>query len=256
MTPSLKSSMPLRGVSRSELAPRLALQARAGYRPDLRLDPGGSGRRAAIGRPYAAVMSSAEPDEPDGPAADTGTDREPSWQDGAGTPDGLFQRLWMPHRMAYIKGENKPADAGSGQECPFCRIRALPDADALIVARGSLVYAVLNLYPYNSGHLLVCPYRHVADYTELDDGEIAELADFTKHAMRTLRTAAGAQGFNIGMNMGAVAGAGIVAHLHQHVVPRWGGDANFMPVVGRTKVLPQLLADTRDLFAEAWPGEG
>ena len=157
--------------------------------------------------------------------------------------------------MAYIKGENKTADAG-GQDCPFCRIPSLPDAEALIVARGSLVYAVLNLYPYNSGHLMVCPYRHVADYTELDDAETAELAKLTRQAMRTLRAASGAQGFNIGMNMGGVAGAGIAAHLHQHVVPRWGGDANFMPVVGRTKVLPQLLADTRELLADAWPGQG
>ncbi len=177
---------------------------------------------------------------------------EAAQQDGAGAPDG-FQRLWMPHRMAYIKGENKPADAEAGEECPFCRIPGLPDADGLIVARGSLVYAVLNLYPYNSGHLMVCPYRHVADYTELDAAETVELAGHTKSAMTALRAASGAQGFNIGMNMGGVAGAGIAAHLHQHVVPRWGGDANFMPVVGRTKVLPQLLADTRELIAAAWP---
>jgi ATP adenylyltransferase len=174
-------------------------------------------------------------------------------QDGVGSPDG-FQRLWMPHRMAYIRGENKPAD--DGEDCPFCRIPSLPDADGLIVARGALVYAVLNLYPYNSGHLMIVPYRHVADYTELDEPETAELASFTKLAMSTLRAASGAQGFNIGMNMGGVAGAGIAAHLHQHVVPRWGGDANFMPVVGRVKVLPQLLADTRQLLAAAWPGSG
>jgi ATP adenylyltransferase len=166
-------------------------------------------------------------------------------------PDGL-QRLWMPHRMAYIKGEGKPAD-GTAPECPFCEIPKLSDADGLIVARGTQVYAVLNLYPYNSGHLMVVPYRHVADYTNLDDAETAELADYTKHSMTALRTSSQAQGFNIGMNMGSVAGAGIAAHLHQHVVPRWGGDANFMPVVGRTKVLPQLLADTRVLLAEAWP---
>jgi ATP adenylyltransferase len=162
----------------------------------------------------------------------------------------------MPHRLAYIKGENKPADAEAGEECPFCRLPGLPDTDGLIVARGSLVYAVLNLYPYNSGHLLVCPYRHVADYTELDPAETAELAGYTQHAMSALRAASGAQGFNIGMNIGGVAGAGIAAHLHQHVVPRWGGDANFMPVVGRTKVLPQLLADTREMLAAAWPADG
>jgi ATP adenylyltransferase len=166
-------------------------------------------------------------------------------------PDGL-QRLWMPHRMAYIKGEGKPADGGA-LECVFCQIPKLSDADGLIVRRGTVVYAVLNLYPYNSGHLMVVPYRHVADYTDLDEPETAELADFTKRSMMALRAASQAQGFNIGMNMGGVAGAGIAAHLHQHVVPRWGGDANFMPVVGRTKVLPQLLADTRVILADAWP---
>jgi ATP adenylyltransferase len=176
---------------------------------------------------------------------------EPLEQDGAGTPDA-FQRLWTPHRMAYIKGENLPAPGG-GQECPFCRIPQLSDYDGLIVARGESVYTVLNLYPYNPGHVMVVPYRHVADYTDLDGPETAELADYTKRAMTALRAASGAQGFNIGMNMGGVAGAGISAHLHQHVVPRWGGDTNFMPVIGRTKVLPQLLSDTRDLIVANWP---
>jgi ATP adenylyltransferase len=97
------------------------------------------------------------------------------------------------------------------------------------------------------------PYRHVADYTELTEPETAELADFTKRSMTALRTASQAQGFNIGINLGHVAGAGIAAHLHQHVVPRWGGDSNYMPVVGRTKVLPELLADTRVILANAWP---
>ena len=136
---------------------------------------------------------------------------------------------------------------------PFCRIPEMTDADGLIVARGTLVYAVLNLYPYNSGHLMIVPYRHVADYTELTEAETAELADFTKRSMIALRAASQAQGFNIGMNMGHVAGAGIAAHLHQHVVPRWGGDSNYMPVVARTKVLPELLADTRVMLAAAWP---
>ena len=173
-------------------------------------------------------------------------------QGGAGVPDG-FQRLWMPHRLAYIKGENKPAGTAADEGCPFCHIQTLSDAEGLIVARGDLVYAVLNLYPYNSGHLLICPNRHVADYTEIDEAETAELASFTKTAMTVLRAVSGAHGFNLGMNMGNVAGAGIAAHLHQHVVPRWGGDANFMPVIGQTKVLPQLLADTRDMLAKSWP---
>ena len=179
-------------------------------------------------------------------------DTQDATQDGAGIPDG-FQRLWMPHRMAYIKGEGKPQGTGAGDGCPFDRIPKLSDADGLIVARGTRVFTVLNLYPYNSGHLMVCPYRHVADYTDLDLPETAELAAHTKQAMQALRTASGAQGFNIGMNMGGVAGAGISAHLHQHVVPRWGGDTNFMPVIARTRVLPQLLADPRKLLADAWP---
>lgn len=171
---------------------------------------------------------------------------------GAGNPDN-FQRLWTPHRMAYIKGENKPTGVGARDGCPFCEIPAMTDDDGLVVARGRAVFAVLNLYPYNSGHLMVCPYRHVADYTDLDGPETAELAEFTKRAVTALRTASGAQGFNVGMNLGSVAGAGIAAHLHQHIVPRWGGDTNFMPVVGQTKVLPQLLRDTRKLLVDAWP---
>jgi len=168
-------------------------------------------------------------------------------------PDGL-ERLWMPHRMAYIKGEGKPADDGA-PECPFCQVPTLSDELGLVVARGAVVYAVLNLYPYNSGHVLICPYRHVADYGDLSGDEAAEFALFTQHCLTALRAASGPHGFNIGMNLGTVAGAGIAAHLHQHVVPRWGGDTNFMPVVGRTRVLPQLLADTRKLLADAWPQE-
>ena len=180
-------------------------------------------------------------------------------QDGAGVPDE-FQRLWMPHRMAYIKGgdETHGHSAGGGspaESCPFCRAPTLPDEEGLVVARGELAYTVLNLYPYNGGHVMVCPYRHVADYTDLTVPETAELAAHTKRAIRALREASAAQGFNVGMNLGGVAGAGIAAHLHQHVVPRWGGDTNFMPVVGRTKVLPELLADTRKLLAEAWPDD-
>jgi ATP adenylyltransferase len=168
----------------------------------------------------------------------------------AGDPDG-FERLWTPHRMAYIQGENKPTTAESG-DCPFCRIPDLPDAEGLVVRRGAVAYVVLNLYPYSPGHVLVCPYRHVADYTELGRDESDEVAQLTREAMTTLRSVTGAQGFNIGMNQGDVAGAGIAAHLHQHVVPRWGGDTNFMPVVARTKVLPQMLDDTQALLADAW----
>jgi ATP adenylyltransferase len=184
-----------------------------------------------------------------GPEALGGPDVEE--QDGVGVPDAL-QRLWTPHRLAYVQGENKP-EGDQPHGCPFCRLVAMTDSEALILARGQLVYAVLNLYPYNPGHLMVVPYRHVADYTELTPEETAELARFTQQAMEVVRSVSGAHGFNIGMNQGVIAGAGIAAHLHQHVVPRWGGDANFMPVVGHTKVLPQLLGQTRSLLAEAWP---
>lgn len=169
-----------------------------------------------------------------------------------GAPDGL-DRLWTPHRMTYISGEDRPAEGYEKPTgCPFCRAPGREPDESLVVHRGEKVFAVLNLYPYNPGHLMVCPYRHVADYTDLDPEETIELAVVTQTAMRVIRAVSNAHGFNLGMNQGGVAGAGIAAHLHQHVVPRWGGDANFMPVIARTKVLPQLLADTRDLLAKAW----
>ena len=187
-------------------------------------------------------MPSAEPEPPE---------REPRVQDGIGEQDGL-ERLWTPYRMAYLRGENKPADDSTG-ECPFCRI---PNADEderfLVVRRGKAVYAVLNLYPYAPGHLMICPYRHIADYTDTTADEAAEMASMTKEALRTLRSVSHADGFNIGMNQGVAGGAGIAAHLHQHVVPRWVGDQNFMPVIAGTKALPQLLQDTRALLADAW----
>ena len=169
----------------------------------------------------------------------------------AGEADN-FGRLWTPHRLAYIQGEGKPDHDDAGAECPFCRAPKLSDEVGLIVARSGLAYAVLNLYPYNAGHLMTVPYRHVADYIDLTVDEVTEVADLTRAAIRTLRLVAGPHGFNIGMNQGAVAGAGIAAHLHQHVVPRWGGDTNFVPIVAHTRVLPQLLADTRRLLADAW----
>ena len=168
--------------------------------------------------------------------------------------DGLA-RLWTPHRMVYIKGENKPTHDEAGADCPFCSAPKRSDEDGLIVARGALVYAVLNLYPYNSGHLMLVPYRHVPDYTDLTADETLEFSAFTQRSMQVIRDVMQPHGFNIGMNQGVVAGAGIAAHLHQHVVPRWGGDTNFMPVVAHTRVLPQLLSEARSLLADAWVGE-
>ena len=173
--------------------------------------------------------------------------------DHPGDPDG-FQRLWTPHRMVYIGGQDKPADATS-EQCPFCRAQQGSDEDGLIVARGRTVFAILNLYPYNAGHLMLLPYRHVSDYTELTADEQDELATWTRTAIETLRAVYQPGGFNLGTNLGVAAGAGIAAHLHHHVVPRWAGDANFLPIVGHTKAVPELLADTRARLAAAWPAE-
>jgi ATP adenylyltransferase len=169
---------------------------------------------------------------------------------GAGMPD-RWERLWAPHRMSYLTGENRPLP-GNEIECPFCRIPKLSDEDGLIVARGKNAYVVMNLYPYNAGHVLICAYRHVADLTDLNDEERNEILELSARAMKTIRKVSGAAGFNLGMNQGAISGAGVAEHIHQHVVPRWGGDANFMPLIGQTKVLPQLLADTRAELAAAW----
>jgi ATP adenylyltransferase len=168
----------------------------------------------------------------------------------AGVRDG-FERLWTPHRMAYIRGE-KPTPDDEG-ECPFCTAPRRSDEEGLIVHRGQRCYVVLNLFPYNPGHLLICPYRHVPLYVDLDEEELAEFSALTRQALRALQRASNPAGFNIGMNQGAVAGAGLAAHLHQHIVPRWGGDMNFLPIVAQTKALPMLLSDVREQLVEAWP---
>ena len=167
-----------------------------------------------------------------------------------GMPD-RWARLWAPHRMEYLKGENRPLDANE-EQCPFCRIPTLSDEEGLIVARGEKAFVVMNLYPYNAGHLLICAYRHVADLTDLDKTERDEISEMTAHAMVTLRKVSQPAGFNLGMNQGAISGAGVAEHIHQHVVPRWSGDANFMPIIGQTKVMPVLLTQTRDELAAAW----
>jgi len=168
----------------------------------------------------------------------------------AGQPDG-FERLWVPHRMTYVAGEARPKDGGA-HDCPFCTAPGQDDERALIVARGETVFALLNLFPYNSGHLLICPYRHVPDLTDLTTDEACELMAFTQLAMTAIRRSRHPQGFNLGINQGAIAGAGISAHLHQHVVPRWGGDSNFFPVIAKARAIPELLGTTRAALASHW----
>ena len=170
--------------------------------------------------------------------------------DFAHVEDG-FERLWTPHRMAYILGD-KPSDE-EGHGCPFCSAPTQSDEEGLIVHRGEHCYVVMNLFPYNPGHVLVCPYRHVSLYIDLTDEETAEFTALTKQVVRVLQAASEPHGFNLGMNQGAVAGAGVAAHLHQHVVPRWSGDSNFLPIVAQTKALPVLLEDTRTRLVAAWP---
>lgn len=166
----------------------------------------------------------------------------------AAVPDS-FQRLWTPHRLVYIQEGQQPEE----HACPFCLAPAMDDEKALIVARGESCYVLLNLFPYNSGHLLVCPYRHVASYDQATADEVAEMASLTQTAMRVLSQVAHCDGFNIGMNQGRIAGAGIADHLHQHIVPRWALDSNFFPIIAKTKALPQLLGEVRADVAGAWP---
>lgn len=170
----------------------------------------------------------------------------------AGVPDA-FERLWTPHRWTYVGGESKPSDTTEAG-CPFCLGPSRSDEESLIVYRGELCFVVLNLYPYNPGHLMVLPYRHIPLYTDLTGEERAEMGELTAASMQALQRASAPHGFNLGINQGEVAGAGIAAHLHQHVVPRWTGDANFFPIIAQTKALPVVLGETRKLLAEAWEG--
>jgi ATP adenylyltransferase len=168
--------------------------------------------------------------------------------DFVGVPDA-FQRLWTPHRLVYVQSGQEPGE----ETCPFCRAPGLSDEEGLIVARGKYAYVLLNLFPYNSGHLLVCPYRHVSLYDDASPEEVDEIARLTQTAMKVVRQVSRCDGFNLGMNQGGVAGAGIAEHLHQHIVPRWAQDANFFPIIAQTKALPQLLGDVRAAIAAAWP---
>jgi ATP adenylyltransferase len=166
----------------------------------------------------------------------------------AGEPDGM-ERLWTPHRMAYLNKEDDRT------RCPFCAAPERSDEDGLIVHRGTHAFVIMNLFPYNSGHVMVCPNRHVATYDLATAEEVAEIGLLSQIAMRVLTSATGCVGFNLGMNQGEVSGAGVQDHLHQHIVPRWPNDSNFFPIIAKTKAMPRLLGDIRELLAEHWPAE-
>jgi len=152
-----------------------------------------------------------------------------------------MQRLWTPWRMEYIRSAADEEPAG----CIFCELPGMGDDEAaLILSREEHAFVMLNKYPYNPGHLMVAPFRHVGQLDDLSDEELLGTTKLLGHAVAALREAGEPHGFNIGMNVGRAAGAGIPDHVHWHVVPRWGGDHNFMPVIGQTKVLPELLDET------------
>jgi ATP adenylyltransferase len=169
---------------------------------------------------------------------------------GVGERDQL-QRLWTPYRMNYLAEAPMKHDPAERSQ-PFTDIPRMPDEEGLVVARGELVYAVLNLYPYNPGHLMVVPYRRVSELEDLTKPESAELMAFTQKAIRVIKNVSRPHGFNVGLNLGTSAGGSLAEHLHVHVVPRWGGDANFITIIGGSKVIPQLLRDTRRLLATEW----
>lgn len=151
-------------------------------------------------------------------------------------------RIWAGWRLAYVTdadGTYRDPD-----RCPFCSIPLLADDESLIVERGRHCYTVLNLYPYNSGHLMVIPYRHISGYDELTDDEAHEVTDLVRRAVSALKHEYRPDGFNLGANIGSAAGAGLPRHFHMHVLPRWDGDTNFVTVIGGVKVMPEDLADT------------
>jgi ATP adenylyltransferase len=159
----------------------------------------------------------------------------------------MTKPLWAPWRLEYIE----QADEQEG--CVFCRAAGGDDQDALVVHRGTVAFVLLNKFPYSSGHLMIAPLRHVGDFRELTDEEALEIHRLGERGIAALAQTHSPQGYNLGWNLGRIAGAGIVDHVHLHVVPRWAGDTNFMPVLADVKVMPEHLAATRAKLAAAWP---
>jgi ATP adenylyltransferase len=159
------------------------------------------------------------------------------------------ERIWAPWRLAYVKDASKD----DAQECIFCaKPKQNDDAANLIVHRGERCFVILNLYPYTNGHLMVTPYEHLSSIAEIDAETVAELMALAQRAITALEDRYSPHGFNVGFNQGRVAGAGVEHHIHMHVVPRWGGDTNFMPVLADTRVMPQTLDETYELLKGAF----
>jgi ATP adenylyltransferase len=161
-----------------------------------------------------------------------------------------LERLWAGWRSEYVGSVGPPEEQ---LDCLFCALAKMPDDEALVVSRDERAFAVLNLYPYTSGHLMVAPTHHEGELDALDEADAAALMHMTQRATAAAKTAYGPDGVNVGMNLGRAAGAGIPGHLHVHVVPRWVGDTNFMTSVAEARVLPESLDATLDRLRKAWP---
>jgi ATP adenylyltransferase len=157
------------------------------------------------------------------------------------------KHLWAPWRLEYIKSADEESS------CLFCDAAAGNDEERLVVRRGERALVLLNKFPYSSGHFMVAPVRHVGEFADLESDEVLELHRLASAGIGALAETYGPQGYNVGWNLGRIAGAGVVDHVHLHVVPRWAGDTNFMPVLADTKVLPEHLEETRRKLAEIWP---
>ncbi len=161
------------------------------------------------------------------------------------------ERIWAPWRLAYVKDASKD----SADECIFCAKPSADDDESnLIVHRGERCFVILNLYPYTNGHLMVAPYEHTASLPDLDADTVAEMMALAQRSMRLLEVTYEPHGYNVGFNQGRVAGAGVEHHIHMHVVPRWGGDTNFMPVLADVRVMPQTLEQTYDALQGGFDG--
>ena len=158
-----------------------------------------------------------------------------------------MKRLWAPWRLEYVGGTEEQ------EGCIFCKAAEGDDEEGLVAHRGREAFVVLNKFPYASGHLMVAPYRHVGEFAELTDEEVLEIHRGASQGIGMLGELYTPQGFNLGWNLGRIAGAGVTDHVHLHVVPRWAGDTNFMPVLADVKVLPEHLTESRRKLADSWP---